>query len=120
MSRDFYIVLHIAALAQLFAAVGGLALAAHASAEAAAKIRRLALAAHGVALLVILVAGFGLQAKGGYALTDGWFLGKLALWLLFGGIAAIPARKPHLAVPVFFAMPVLAAIGAWLAVFKPF
>lgn len=116
MSLTFYKVLHITAVLWLLAAMGGSLLAGSDNERA----RKIAGMSHGIALIVALVAGFGALAKLGIHGLPGWVLAKVGIWVVFGAVAAIPRRAPHLAVPVFFALPVLAGVATWLAVAKPF
>ncbi len=118
MSLLFYKVLHVLALAYLFAALGATAWhAAHGGRrEAAGKGATLA---HGLAMVVLLVSGFGMIAKLGVGFP-GWVWAKLALWLLLGAAAALPYRKPSWAGALFWLLPLLAGAAAYLALYKPF
>ncbi|TNE85503.1 MAG: hypothetical protein EP330_25810 [Deltaproteobacteria bacterium] len=116
MSLTFYKILHVAAVAWLFAAMGGSLLAGSDNERA----RKLGGMSHGIALIVALVAGFGALAKLGIDGMPGWVIAKVVLWVVFGAVAMVPRRAPQLAVPVFFALPVLAGVATWLAVAKPF
>lgn len=123
ISYESYKVLHLVAVTMLFGALGGAAvLAMGGGAPAGAPVRRVIALLHGAALLVALVAGFGLVARldlasGGLPL---WVWGKLVVWLLAGGLLPLSYRKPAWARPLLVvALPLLAAIAAFLAVFKP-
>ena len=110
----------------MFSALGGLAvLSATAGTETDAKpIRRFLTIVHGVALLVILVAGFGLMAKkfamGGPGEWPGWIWAKLALWLVLGGSTVIVRRQPGLVKAMVIVLPALGLVATYLALFKPF
>lgn len=117
MSFTFYKVLHVAAALWVFAAVGGALLAAGSDNERARKMGGMA---HGIALLVALVTGFGALAKLGIAGLPGWVWAKVLIWVVIGGLIAVPKRAPQLAVPVFMSLPVLGLLAAWLAIAKPF
>lgn len=116
MSLTFYKILHIAAVLWAFAAIGG-ALLAGSSDE---KMRKLGGMTHGIALLIALVSGFGALAKLGIHGVPGWVAAKLFIWLILGALLMVPRRAPHLARPVFLALPVLGLMAAWLAIAKPF
>ncbi len=123
MSYEFYKVLHIVAALILFAALGGVAVhAINGGPRASNAARRLLALLHGSALLVLVVAGFGLLARldlmaGGLA---PWVYGKLALWLVAGALLTLPGRLPGLARPILaLGLPVLGLLAAWLAVYKP-
>jgi hypothetical protein len=105
------------------AALGGVAIhAANAGTRESSLTRRLLTAAHGIALLLILVGGFGMLARLGLASggLPGWIWAKLVIWMLFGALAALPYRRPQLARPVFLTLPLLGLAAAWLALTKPF
>ena len=70
MSYFFYKILHLFAVILLFTSLGTLAAA---GSGAAGRLRRLAGVAHGVAMAIILVAGFGLLARLGlFGSIPGW------------------------------------------------
>lgn len=117
MSYGFYKILHLFAVLLLFTSLGTLAAAARGN----ENLQRIARAAHGVALLLILVAGFGLMARLGlFGAIPLWAWVKISLWLLFG-LAVLPLRrKPEWTVGLWVAFPLLGALAAWLAVTKPF
>ena len=119
MPADFYEVLHILGIAWLFAALGGAVMhALNGGDKASNKARKLMAASHGIALVIILVAGFGLLGKKGLA-WGLWVYAKLVLWLLMGASLTLIQKKPALARAFWFALPLLAAAGAYLAVYKP-
>ena len=111
----------------LLFAMGGLvlrALEANASGNSAAEktpARKLGVITHGVALLLLLVSGFGALAKLGImANLPGWAWAKIVIWVIFGGIIALVHKKPNLLKPLWFLLPLLAGVSAWLALYKPF
>lgn len=123
MSLLFYKVLHLAGIMLLFAALGAhalLAIQGGPPAEAKAK-RRPLMIAHGVALLMILVAGFGLMARLGMASMPWptWVWGKVGIWLVLGGVVALVRRQAGFAVLWVWILPLFGAVAAYLAVFKP-
>jgi hypothetical protein len=118
MSYEFYRVLHVVGIVFLFTSLGVLA-AIGGSADA--RLRKLAAIIHGVAVAVILTAGFGLLARlemfGGF---PPWIWIKLGIWVVLA-VAVLPLRrKPELASWLLLALPLLGGIAAWLAVSKPF
>lgn len=50
----------------------------------------------------------------------GWILVKLACWVVLGVLVAIPYRRPALARPIFWSLPVIGAIAVIMAIYKPF
>jgi hypothetical protein len=118
MSLLAYKVLHLLAVAYLFAALGGAAWhAAHGGRREGAG--KGATIAHGLALVVLLVSGFGMLAKLGVGFP-GWAWAKLLLWLLLGAAGALPYRKPAWARSLFWLLPLLGGAAGWLALTKPF
>jgi hypothetical protein len=118
MSYEFYRVLHIFGIILLFASLGALAAIGGATDH---RLRRLGNIIHGVAVAVILIAGFGLLAR--LEMFDGfppWIWIKLGIWLTLA-VSVLPVRrKPELAPWLFLVFPLLGGIAAWLAVYKPF
>lgn len=83
--------------------------------------RKLGVITHGVALLLLLVSGFGALAKLGImASMPGWVWAKIVIWVLFGGVLALVHKKPNLLKPLWFVLPLLAGVAGWLALYKPF
>ncbi|MGE0708820.1 MAG: hypothetical protein AB7N76_22250 [Planctomycetota bacterium] len=129
MSYEFYKLVHLIGVMLLFLSLGGLALLGQVGAAAAAEgkedaapapppLRKLLLLLHGVAMFLLLVAGFGALAKLGLGFP-GWVYGKLAVWLLLGAAPALLRRKPELVKTMLLLMPLLGAVAAWLALNKP-
>lgn len=121
---NLYKVLHILGIALAFTAIGGVNVAvANGATKATNAVRKLTSALHGTALFLLLLGGFGMLARLGMVQEHafpGWLWGKIVIWLLLGGVTVIPYRKPHLAKPLLIATPLLAAVAAWLAIYKPF
>jgi len=123
VSYEFYKVLHIFAIVAGCTAIGAMALGALATrddAELGKRLRKPLMAIHGVAGLLILVAGFGLLARTGViGKWPPWVYGKLALWVTLGISPVLVRRRPQLGFAWVVLVPVIAGIGAWLAVTKP-
>ncbi|MCB9531892.1 MAG: hypothetical protein H6698_06670 [Myxococcales bacterium] len=120
MSYEFYKVLHLAGIMALFLSLGAAALHSALGGTKGTNPRHKAIvAAHGVALAVILVAGFGMIAKLGVGFP-GWVLVKLVIWLLLGAAIAPLSRWAGKGGTVAIGVFVLGALAAWLAVAKPF
>ncbi|MGB1699930.1 MAG: hypothetical protein ACPHRO_08260 [Nannocystaceae bacterium] len=114
---EVYKVLHLLGVAWLFFALGGATLHALNGGDKASNThRKLMAASHGIALLISLVAGFGML--GGKKMGM-WVHLKSALWLALGASLTLVQRKPGLAKIMWFVLPLLAAAGAYLAVYKP-
>ena len=81
--------------------------------------RRIVAASHGVAMLLILVGGFGMLARLDIGFP-GWVIGKLAVWMALGAMLGLANKLVGRARVLWFAVPVLAFVAAWLAYTKPF
>ena len=124
MSYDTYKLIHLFGIFVLFVALAGMA--AHAAAgypRTENPNRRSLLALHGAGALLALTGGFGLLARVGVShglLFPGWIWAKLILWVVLGGIIALPYRSTALARVLLLSVPFLGLLGAYLATFKPF
>lgn len=122
--RDFYEILHIIGIAMLFLAIGGVAThAANGGTKANSQTRGLMSSVHGVGALLILVGGFGMLARIGFAHGTnfpGWLWVKLIVWVILSAIVLLPYRKPSLAKPFIFVLPLLAGLAVYMALYKPF
>ncbi len=119
----FYKVLHVLGIALTLVALGGMTVhALNGGLKGENVARRLLIGMHGTGVLFILVGGFGLLARIGFAHGSGfpfWLWVKIGLWTLFAVIAAIPYRKPESGRALLLALPFLAMAAAAMAVYKP-
>lgn len=122
MSFEFYKVMHLLGLFLSLGALAGRAyFAGNSTVISADPQKKVSGAVHGTGVLLVLVGGFGMLAKMGLmAALPGWVHAKLALWLLVAGLIALPYRKPSLAFGLWVALPILGALGAYIAIYKPF
>jgi hypothetical protein len=121
MSLIAYKTIHIISIMLLFTALGGLLLAARAGVQTGVS-RKLAAITHGIALLLILVSGFGALARVGFsnpAIWPGWLWGKALIWLLLGAVIVIIRRAPRLVPILWWLLPLLGGIAAYLALSNP-
>lgn len=118
MSYEFYKVLHVVGVLMVFAAVGANLVIASMK-DASSTFKQEIGITHGIGLLLAIVAGFAIIAKLGLAFK-GWVLVKMLIWLFFGGVTAIAARKPDLVKPLWFASILIGLLAAYLAIYKPF
>lgn len=118
MDLNLYRLLHMTGVIFLFTALGG-AMLAHREGAAGAAARKLSSITHGIALLIILVAGFGALAKLGLAMP-GWAWAKLAIWLALGAAPVFVRKRPDLAKVWWWVLPLLGVVAAGLARYKPF
>jgi len=123
MSYEIYKVLHLLGVLVLFSTLGGLAVhGMNGGDKASNRSRKLMSAMHGVSLVIILVGGFGLLARLGIKHGEGWPLWaylKVAMWLLLGASIALVNRMPAKGKIFYLLFPVLGAITAAIAIYKP-
>lgn len=125
ISYGVYRLIHFFGIFLLLTALGGAAMRGMLSAGATTSeadrrnIRRLLAASHGIAMLLILVGGFGMLARLDVGFP-GWIVGKLVVWMALGAMLALTARLAARARMLWIAIPVLAFVAAWLAYTKPF
>lgn len=123
MPYEVYKVFHLLGILLLFVALGGVALHAwNGGTKQGNQGRRATSVMHGLGLFLILLAGFGMLARLGIIQggMPGWAWAKLVVWLVVGGLFLMPYRRPNLAKPVFILLPLLGALAAVLAIYKPF
>ncbi len=121
MPYELYKVLHLGGVVLLFCSLGGL-FVYYAAGQGAAesKLRPVLVVGHGLAMVILLVAGFGLLARlnmnGGWGL---WVWLKLGIWLLAGASLALAKRMPGKAKLFLMAFPLVGLGAAYLAIYKP-
>ena len=124
MSYATYKLIHLLGVFALLVALAGMA--AHAATGHTKKENpsyRTLLLLHGLGALVALTGGFGLLARltlEGAGMLPGWIWAKLVLWVILGGLVALPYRSHILARSLLFLLPLLGLVGASLASYKPF
>lgn len=121
MSLIAYKTIHIISIMLLFTAFGGLLLAARAGVTTGVS-RKLAGMTHGLALVLILVSGFGALAKIGMsnpAIWPGWLWAKVLIWLLFGAVIVVIRRAPQSTPILWWVLPLLGGIAVCLALNNP-
>ena len=77
---------------------------------------------HGIASFLILLGGFGMLARLGvmHGGLPGWIYAKLVIWLAASGSIALVYRGPGPARTLLMALPLLAVLAAYFALYKPF
>lgn len=126
-------VLHLVGIALLLMSLGGFsvnALIGGTKDSLKGKGWMLLLVSFKLGLLLSVLAGFGMvhahdsllpeSAADQAWMKQGWVHAKATLWLLIGVAGMLLLRKPGLAKALWFALPVLLGIAAWLAGVKPF
>lgn len=113
--------IHFIGIFMVLMALGGLLLHAINGGTQAHAWRKPIAITHGVGLFLILLGGFGMLARLGiFSSWPGWVAGKVAIWVILGGLIAVIFRKPTLAKPLWWITIILAALAAYLGVNKPF
>lgn len=112
MSPLFYYILHVISLLVL---TGYTFYAFAAPPETKKKV----MAITGIASLVALIAGFGLQAKvvGGF---PGWLIVKMVCWFGLSGLAGMGYRKRGIVGGLAIAACVLVTVAVIMVYLKPF
>ncbi len=121
MSYLAYKLLHVLGVLLVLAAAGGVAVhAATGGRREDNDLRGVLASMHGVGLILSVVTGFGLLARLGAGMPPTWAWAKLVIWLFFGAALTLPYRNTSLARALVVALPLLAAIASYLAMYKPF
>lgn len=120
---NVYKLVHILGILLLFSSYGGLVLhALNGGTKSTNAGRRLVTISFTLGLFLILLGGFGMLARLEIVQSGlpGWIWLKLILWLLIGGLLALPYRKPQSARLMWFIGPALGLLAAWVGLYKPF
>lgn len=91
------------------------------------KYNKCAVIGHGVALLLIILGGFGMQArmKDAYVAQfetgfPNWMIVKLIIWIIFGAAIVLAKRDILKGSTAWIVMIGLASTAAYLGLMKPF
>ena len=124
MSYAVYKLIHLLGVLSLMVALAGMAVhAAAGHSKEENPNHKTLLAFHGLGALLALTGGFGLLARINVQhgeMFAGWIWGKLFLWVLLGGLVALPYRNRGMARLLILILPILGLLGAYLANYKPF
>jgi len=119
ISYNVYKLAHLLGVIVLFLSLGGLTIDAIWGDRRGSRAQ--IMATHGIGLFIILLGGFGMLARLGITGgLPGWIWGKLLIWVILGGVAALPYRFPALARPLWVLVPLLGLAAAYMALYKPF
>ncbi len=120
MSLAAYKILHLFGLALVLVALGGLSVHAFRGEEGQDPPKKGLLAAtHGVGMLLMIGAGFGMLHALGGGMMPGWIHPKMLLWVILGAAYSVLKRKPSAAMVMWLLIPVIVALGAAIALYKP-
>lgn len=99
-SYTFYKLIHLSSIFMILISLG--AIAAHClqgGTKSNFKGRKFFMIINGIGLLFAFIAGFGLIAKAGYNFSNAWIWGKLAIWVLLGGLPVLFYKKGRSLMP---------------------
>lgn len=121
LSYSVYKVVHVTGSFLLFSALGAMALgSSEGLVSDRTAARKLVSVSHGIALVIILVGGFGTLARLGISSPfPMWVWLKLAIWVLMGGLTVLIRKMPAFAKLFFWLTPLLGTFAAYLAIYKP-
>lgn len=120
LSYEIYKFIHLIGLALLAFCLGAFCLQMLSGRSRDFTHRKLLTIGHGVALTLMLVAGFGMMARLGIVGTwPKWIVIKVAVFLILGGIIAIMRRKPEWNKWLGAVVIALIGVAAYSAIFKP-
>jgi FtsH-binding integral membrane protein len=121
IALEIYKNIHLLGVFMILVALGGLILQQINTRNREQVWRRPVAITHGIGMVLVLVAGFGMLARGGIHWPwPGWVIGKIIIWLVFGVLIAVIGRSPGLAKPLWWIAIALAGVAAYLALNKPF
>jgi hypothetical protein len=118
LSYEAYKLIHLVGVILLFLSLGAYLTI---SSNKTPVSRKLIAFTHGISVIVILVAGFGLLARLGFSAFQSWphwVWVKLAIWLILAVIVILIRRMPELRISLWFIIPILGVIAAYMAIFK--
>jgi hypothetical protein len=122
-SHQLYNVVHIVGIILVMSALGGAAVyGMSGTPPESRRARRLLAIFHGTGAFLILLGGFGMLARLGVmhgAAFPAWVWVKLVVWALLAVALLAPYRRPALAKPLLFALPILGGLAAYMAIYKP-
>lgn len=121
ISYAVYKVMHLVGAFMIILALGGAAANSINGVPKKNSWRKSMMITHGIGMILSLVGGFGLLARLGvvHGMLPGWALAKLGIWLVFGALVGVVAKKPNSAKFVWFLIILLGAAAAYLAGSKP-
>ncbi len=111
MSFEFYKLIHVVSALALFMTLGASIIA---NKQGGKKIA----VQHGVALLLMMIAGFGMLAKHQIGFPV-WVIVKLVLWLTLGGMVVLIKRMPEKQTVLWYGTVVVGLFAVFLALYKP-
>ena len=118
ISITTYKIIHFLGILMVFSAYGAL-IARSFLGSNDLRLRKFGAIVSGIGLFLLLLSGFGLQARYDFG-WPAWFLLKFAIWIVLGVLLVFINRKPNLAMPLFWVTVILGFLAILLASLKPF
>lgn len=115
--HQLYGIIHITGIFMVFLAYGGLIVRSAIGSENK-DIRRMGAITSGIGLILILIGGFGLQARLNYGWPL-WILVKISVWFILGFLLVLINRKPQLSQILWWSTIILGLVALLMAVLKP-
>jgi len=119
MDPHIYRVLHLSGILLLFLSLGAFIMKELTDPDNK-RFQRFLFMNHGIALIIILVAGFGKLAANMSQMASGWVLVKMVVWLVMATVVMLIHKVPKLRLPMFYVVWGFGILAAYMAVFKPF
>ncbi|NIP38346.1 MAG: hypothetical protein GWO07_05585 [Candidatus Dadabacteria bacterium] len=116
---ETYKVLHIAGVFFLLFSLSSYLIIVNSNTE---KFRKLSAIMHGISMFIVLLGGFGLLARLGIIHGSDWPVWvwiKLVIWIVMGAMLIFIKKFHSLSKILWFTVPILAIIAAYLAVYQP-
>lgn len=115
MPYETYKFLHLVGIVLLVLGLGGALVASRGQGGG----KGFCMLLHGAGLLLVLVAGFGMQARRGIGFP-GWFLAKIGLWVLLAILPTMVKRGViSIGTGILFAG-ILGGAAIYLVIYRPF
>ncbi|KAF0095747.1 MAG: hypothetical protein E1N59_523 [Puniceicoccaceae bacterium 5H] len=114
-----YHILHLSGILLLFLSYGGLMGRAMAGSDKPG-LKKFASITGGIALLAIIVGGFGLMARMGYSIKAPWIWVKIGVWVCLAAMNALINRQPKLAGVWWWLTWILGAVAVTAVYLHPY
>lgn len=118
MDYDIYKMLHFTGMIILFSGLSGMAVSYFGGKNNFRKQLKFFGALHGIALLLLLISGFGFAGKNAIEFPL-WMNIKILFWFILGGLPVLIKQKPQNIKMYFVIIIILGIAASYLGVVKP-